>query len=102
MKKILAVTLMLCIFTAMAVGTAAARPVSVLVSSDQAQCAEAVGLGAKVSASSIAGAAVCKTDSCFFTKTTVIGGAAQTATASACVGAAAINQYQETCVAIRA
>lgn len=95
MKKILAVTLMLCIFTAMAIGTAAAKP-NVDLYTKQSQYANACGLGPKACASQISGAAVCET--CY--KTTVIAGAAQTATASACAGSASVGNCQTVCLQI--
>jgi hypothetical protein len=99
MKKILAVTLMLCIFTAMAVGTAAAKT-TVDMSTMQMQNAKACGFNAQTSTSQIAGAAVVKSDNCWGTKTLVVAGAAQTACASVCVGSASVCQSQGTCISI--
>jgi hypothetical protein len=99
MKKILTVALMLCIFTAMAVGTAAAKP-SAAMTSIQMQNVKACGFDAKTSASEISGAAIVKSDSCWGCKTVIVAGAAQTACASACVGSASICQSQATCVQV--
>ncbi len=100
MKKILAIGLMLCIFTAMAVGTAAAGPAKAKVFNTQYQCVEACGPGAQVCATELAGAAVLKTNNPCKKTTLAIAGALQTASASSCWGTASITQGQTTCAEV--
>jgi hypothetical protein len=99
MKKILAIALMLCIFTALAVGTAAAKS-TVTVKSNQFQATNACGLDAKTCASNIAGTSVVTSDSCFCKKVCIVADSAQTASASACIGKASICQSSNTCVEV--
>jgi hypothetical protein len=94
MKKILAVTLMLCIFTAMAVGTAAAAPSFVKVDSYQKQCAQAYGTCPTAVAAQAAGTLTIKDCK---TKVVAIGGI-QAAYASAYCGAASVSNTQ--CVSV--
>jgi hypothetical protein len=94
MKKIIAVTLMLCIFTAMAVGTAAAKSAS--VTSAQTQNSQACGICPQASSSQIAGAGFY--EGCY-SKVLVAGGA-QKGCASAFVGTASVCNSQIICATV--
>jgi hypothetical protein len=89
MKKILAIGLMLCIFTAMAVGTAAAKSTASVSAN---QNVNAVGFCTKTTGTQATGASICTEQNFLCCKTVASGYTCQNACASAGVGCSSISQ----------